>query len=164
MNQNDLALALQEIQNPHAHAHTQAWRTLADGHAPRGEVRAHPAPQPTRSSLFVRRLRMDARIGVYDWEKAAPQPLLIDLEFDTASLLACHTDRLSDTVDYAEVVARLRELSMAQHFDLVEALAEAMALLVQREFGVPWVRLTLTKLAPFPGAEVGIVLERGRRA
>ena len=43
-------------------------------------------------------------------------------------------------------------------------LAQAMALLVQREFGVPWLRLTLTKLAPFPGAEVGIVLERGRRA
>ena len=127
-------------------------------HEPR---RAHV--QPTRSSLFVRRLRMEARIGVYDWEKAEPQPLLIDLEFDLASMLACHTDRLGDTVDYAEVVARLRELAVARHFELVEALAEAMALLLQREFGVPWLRLTLTKLAPFPGAEVGIVLERGRR-
>ena len=162
MNQSDLVLALQEPRHDNAHPH--AWLTLAAGHAPRGELLTHPAPQPTRSSLFVRRLRMDARIGVYDWEKTEPQPLLIDLEFDTASLLACHTDRLGDTVDYAEVVARLRELSMTRHFELVEALAEAIALLVQREFGVPWLRLTLTKLAPFPGAEVGIVLERGRRA
>lgn len=162
MHRSNLALALQESHYDNAHPH--AWLTLAAGHAPRGEVLAHPAPQPTRSSLFVRRLRMDARIGAYDWEKAEPQPLLIDLEFDTASLLACHTDRLGDTVDYAKVVARLRELSMTRHFELVEALAEAMALLVQREFGVPWLRLTLTKLAPFPGAEVGIVLERGRRA
>ena len=115
-------------------------------------------------TIFIHDLRLEARIGVYDWEKAEPQPLLIDLEFETASLLACRTDQIGDTVDYAEVVARLRELSMARHFDLVEALAEAMALLVQREFDVPWLRLTLTKLAPFPGAEVGIVLERGLRA
>ena len=80
MNQNDLALALQEPRHDSPHPH--AWLTLAAGHAPRGEVLAHPSPQPVRSSLFVRRLRMDARIGVYDWEKAAPQPLLIDLEFD----------------------------------------------------------------------------------
>ena len=162
MNQNDLALALQEPRHDSPHPH--AWLTLAAGHAPRGEVLAHPSPQPVRSSLFVRRLRMDARIGVYDWEKAAPQPLLIDLEFDLASLLACHTDRLGDTVDYAEVVARLRELAVERHYDLVEALAEAMALAVQGEFGVPWLRLTLTKLAPIPGAEVGIVLGRGGRA
>lgn len=162
MNQNDLALALQEPRHDNPHSH--AWLTLAAGHAPRGEVLAQPSLQPVRSSLFVRRLRMDARIGVYDWEKAAPQPLLIDLEFDLASLLACHTDRLGDTVDYAEVVARLRELAVARHYELVEALAEAMALAVQGEFGVPWLRLTLTKLAPIPGAEVGIVLERGRRA
>lgn len=162
MKPNDLALALPEPR--YAHPHPNAWLTLAAGHVPRGEVLAHPAPQSVRSSLFVRRLRMDARIGVYAWEKAEPQPLLIDLEFETASLLACRTDQIGDTVDYAEVVARLRELSMARHFDLVEALAEAMALLVQREFDVPWLRLTLTKLAPFPGAEVGIELERGRRA
>jgi hypothetical protein len=38
-----------------------------------------------------------------------------------------------------------------------------MAMVLQSEFGVPWLVLRLSKLAPFPGAEVGIVVERGRR-
>ncbi|HMM53650.1 MAG TPA: dihydroneopterin aldolase [Candidatus Desulfobacillus sp.] len=157
MKHNDLPL--QELP---AHAH--AWMTVAAGHAPRGEVLAHPASAPARGCLFVRQLRLEARIGCYDWEKASPQPLRLDLEFEAPSLLACRTDRLGDTVDYAAVVERLRELALARHFELVEALAEAMALLVEREFGAPWLRLSLTKLAPIPGAEVGMVLERGRRA
>jgi hypothetical protein len=43
-------------------------------------------------------------------------------------------------------------------------MAETMAMTVQQEFGVPWLNLTLSKLAPFPGAEVGIVVERGQRS
>lgn len=138
--------------------------TIAAGHAPRGEVIAHPVARPTRSRLFVRRMQFDARIGVYDWEKDRPQPVQIDLEFGLPSELACRTDRLADAIDYAEVVARLRELANARHYELVEALAESMALVLQSEFGVPWLVLTLSKLAPFPGAEVGIVIERGQRA
>jgi 7,8-dihydroneopterin aldolase/epimerase/oxygenase len=138
-----------------------AYLTIATGHAPRLEPLPHAMPQ--RCRIFIQGLRIDARIGVYDWEKAAPQPLQIDLEFGLASQLACHTDRLGDAVDYAEVVARLKELANARHYELVEAMGEAMAMTLQSEFGVPWLVLRLSKLAPFPGAEVGIVVERGKR-
>jgi 7,8-dihydroneopterin aldolase/epimerase/oxygenase len=138
-----------------------AYLTIAAGHVPGLE----PLPQttPQRSRIFVQGLRIDARIGAYDWEKATPQPLQIDLEFGLVSQLACHTDRLGDAVDYAEVIGRLKELANARHFELVEAMGEAMAMVLQSEFGVPWLVLRLSKLAPFPGAEVGIVVERGRR-
>lgn len=138
-----------------------ALLTIAAGHVP--GLEALPQTTPQRSRIFVQGLRIDARIGVYDWEKAAPQPLQIDLEFGLVSHLACHTDRLGDAVDYSEVIGRLRELANARHFELVEAMGEAMAMVLQSEFGVPWLVLRLSKLAPFPGAEVGIVVERGRR-
>lgn len=143
--------------------HGNAFATLAAGLAQRGEVLSHPATLPTRCTVFVRNLQLDARIGVYDWEKAQLQPLVVDLEFEPASQLACHTDRLDDTIDYGEVVSRLRELVVERHYELVEALAEAMAMLLQRDFMVSWLRLTLTKLAPFPGVGVGIEFERGHR-
>lgn len=143
---------------------TDSYLTIASGHAPMADVAAHPAARPTRSSIFIRRLQFDARIGVYDWEKAALQPVVIDLEFGLASELACHTDRLGDAIDYSAVVERLRQLATAKHYELVEAMAETMAMAVQQEFGVPWLNLTLSKLAPFPGAEVGIVVERGQRS
>jgi dihydroneopterin aldolase len=141
-----------------------SYLTIASGHAPLAEVSAHPSTRSTRSRIFIRRLQIDARIGVYDWEKTAFQPVIIDLEFGLASELACHTDRLGDAIDYSAVVERMRQLATARHYELVEAMAETMAMTIQQEFGVPWLNLTLSKLAPFPGAEVGIVVERGQRS
>ena len=154
---------------PHAGTHGGDFLSIiAAGHAPR------IAPQPgglteavaglARSRIFVRRLQLAARIGVHDWEKLDLQPVIIDLEFALPSERACHSDKLDDAVDYAEVVAALKHLATVRHYELVEAMAETMAGAIQRDFGVPWLLLRLSKLAPFPGAEVGIVVERGRRA
>jgi dihydroneopterin aldolase len=153
----------------HAGGHgTDYLSIIAAGHTPR------VAPQPggiaetavgqVRSQIFVRRLQLAARIGVHDWEKLDLQPIVVDLEFALPSELACHTDNLADAVDYAEVVATLKHLATVRHYELVEAMAETMASAILRKFGVPWLLLRLSKLAPFPGAEVGIVIERGRRA
>jgi 7,8-dihydroneopterin aldolase/epimerase/oxygenase len=136
-----------------------AYLTIAAGHAPRRE----PVPPPAGYRIFIRRLQFDACIGVYEWEKLSQQPVVLDLEFGLLSDAACHSDRLADTVDYARVVERLRTLATSSHYELVESLAETMALALQEEFGVPWLTLSLSKLAPFPGAEVGIVIERGHR-
>jgi dihydroneopterin aldolase len=114
--------------------------------------------------IVLRRIAMDARIGVYAWEKAAPQPIVLDLEFDLPHADACFSDDLEDTVDYAAVVERLRALALTRPHRLVEAMAQSMCELLLHEFRLPRVRLTLMKLAPFPGAEVGIVVERERLA
>ena len=46
----------------------------------------------------------------------------------------------------------------------METLAERIAELLRREFGVAWLRLTLRKVAAIPAArEVGIRIERGGR-
>ncbi|MFM2347708.1 MAG: hypothetical protein RL654_2461 [Pseudomonadota bacterium] len=116
----------------------------------------------TINRIVLQRLAMPARIGVHDWETAAPQPITVDLEFDLPDERASLSDLLADTINYAEVVDRLRTLAMAQPHQLVEALARSMCDLLLQDFGLTRVRLTLMKLAPFPGAEVGIVMERCR--
>lgn len=114
------------------------------------------------SRIVLRRIALDARIGVYAWEKAAPQPIVLDIEFDLPHDDAAFSDDLADTVDYAAVIERLRTVALTRPHRLVEAMAQSMANVLLYEFGVPRVRLTLMKLAPFPGAEVGITVERER--
>ena len=49
-------------------------------------------------------------------------------------------------------------------YRLVESLAEAVAELLGREFGVPWRRVRINKRGAIRGAaDVGIVIERGVR-
>lgn len=114
--------------------------------------------------LFLRDFRLEMIIGLYDWERKAPQPVLIDLEIGLYDHKAGHTDQVADTINYAEVARRIQETTATREFRLVEALGEHIADIVRNEFGAPWVRVTVRKLAILRGVkELGIIVERGSR-
>ncbi len=129
--------------------------TATTGHTTTGHTQPH-----TTQRIVLRRVPLRGRIGVYDWEQTEPQPMLLDLEFDLPGTAACTSDALTDTVDYAEVIDQLRALALSRPHRLVEAMAHSMCELLRQRFGLTRLRLGLAKLAPFPGAEVGIVVER----
>ncbi len=114
--------------------------------------------------LFLRDFRLETIIGLYEWERKAPQPILIDLEIGLYDHRAGHSDNIGDTIDYGQVAKRIREFAASQSFHLVEALGEHIADIIRTEFGAPWVRVTLRKLAILRGVkELGIIIERGSR-
>lgn len=114
-----------------------------------------------RDIVFVRGLRVDALIGVYAWERGLRQTLCIDLDMEHPIRAAGASDSLADALDYHAVCERVREVVQASSYQLIEALAEALAALLIGEFGVPWLRLRLVKPGAVPGAEeVGVLIER----
>ena len=110
------------------------------------------------NTIFVQELRVETRIGVYAWEQHLSQPLLIDLELALPSAKAFASDDFADALDYAAVVAA------GHSHKLLERFAEALADVLRAEFGSPWVRVRVAKLAPVPGVKrLGVVIERGER-
>lgn len=81
----------------------------------------------TRESLtvFVRGLRVEAGIGVYDHEHGRLQTLLIDVTLDLGPQ---EVQGLSDTVNYETVAAACRRIVAGGHVGLVETFAERLAL------------------------------------
>jgi dihydroneopterin aldolase len=63
--------------------------------------------------------------GVNESEKEHGQPFLYDLQLEVGD--AGLSDRIEDAVDYRDVAAVVRELSETRRFDLLEALAAAVA-------------------------------------
>lgn len=114
--------------------------------------------------VFIRALRIDTKIGIYEWERQIRQTVVLDLEMGTDIARAAATDAIEDTLNYKAVAKRLIRFVGASEYRLVETLAEECARIVREEFGVPWVRLTLNKKGAVRGADgVGIVIERGQR-
>ena len=114
--------------------------------------------------VFIRELRADAVIGVYDWERGIRQTLVIDLEMAWDNRPAAQGDDLSRALDYAAVSRRVIDWVEASRCELLETLAEELAEQVLCGFDVPWLRLRLCK----PGAvlqarDVGVLIERGVR-
>jgi dihydroneopterin aldolase len=120
---------------------------------------------PTRSVLslkvFVRGLRVEAEIGVYDHEHGRLQPLLIDVELDVAAESCEH---IADTVNYEDVAGHARRLAAAGHLKLIEAFAERLARACLEDRRVTRVRVRVEKpeaLAPFAAAAgVEVTLSR----
>jgi 7,8-dihydroneopterin aldolase/epimerase/oxygenase len=116
-------------------------------------------------TIFIHALKSEAIIGIYDWERQVRQTVLIDLEFGADIRKAALTDSIDDTLNYKRVAKQVLAFVEASEFHLVETLAEHVAMLVLEEFGVAWVRITLSK----PGAvrssrDVGVAIERDRAA
>ena len=114
--------------------------------------------------VFIRDLKVDTVVGIYDWEKRMRQHVLLDIEMGTDIARAAKSDKIGDTLDYKAVAKRVHQFVQESRFGLVETLAEKVAELVMSEFGVPWVKLTLNKPGAVSGSKsVGVVIERGTK-
>lgn len=112
-------------------------------------------------TIFIKGLRVEAVIGVYDWERTITQPLIIDLELATDTATAAATDQVEDALDYAVIARRVIEITQDSSHQLIETLAEQLAALVLSEFAAKAVKLTVTKPGAVPEAQaVGVVIER----
>ena len=113
--------------------------------------------------IFIRELRADAWIGIYEWEKLRPQTLDFNLEIGLDTHRAGETDNIRDTVDYGKVVERIRGDLKDQHFKLLEALAEHIAQVVLHDFKALWVKISVAKIAHMRGVKmVGVTISRSR--
>ena len=114
--------------------------------------------------VFLRGLRIETTIGIYDWEKQIKQPVILDLEMASDIAKGAASDRIEDALDYKAVSKRLKQFVSESRFELVETLAERCAAIITDELGVPWVRLTLNKTGAIPDSGgVGVIIERGER-
>lgn len=114
--------------------------------------------------VFIEDLRIDTVIGIYDWERKIKQTIALDIEMAFDNTRPAATDRIEDTLDYKAVSKRLIAFVGDSHFELVETLAEHCAAILLGEFGVPWLRLKLSKLGAVTGSRaVGVIIERGER-
>ena len=115
--------------------------------------------------VYLRELRIDTVIGIYDWERRTRQTVILDLEMGADIARAAATERIEDALNYKQVAKRLIQFVGDSDFQLVETLAERCAQIILNEFDVPWVRLTLNKKGAVRGAsDVGVIIERGERS
>lgn len=114
--------------------------------------------------IFIEDLRIDAIIGIYDWEREVRQTVALDIEMAADIARPASTEKIDDALNYKAVAKRLIAYTEASQFQLVETLAENLVNIILTEFDVPWCRLKLSKLGAVTGSRsVGVIIERGQK-
>ena len=114
-------------------------------------------------AILIRDLRVDALIGIHRRERHVKQTLSIDLEIGLPGTAVFASDKVADTIDYEQVALKIGELAASGHFRLVETLADRIAALLTKDFGAPWVKVSVSKIGILPNAKfVGVKIERKR--
>ncbi|NIV17088.1 MAG: dihydroneopterin aldolase [Woeseiaceae bacterium] len=112
--------------------------------------------------IFLRDLRIDTVIGIWEWERKIRQTVSIDLDMAADIRRAAATDSVDDTLNYKLVAKRVQQFVAESSYQLVETLAEKIASIVLDEFDVAWVRVSVNKPGAIRGAkDVGVIIERG---
>jgi dihydroneopterin aldolase len=100
-------------------------------------------------TIEVRELRLLARHGVHEHEKEREQEFVFDVELDVGERGT--SDRLEDALDYRAIARVVQDVSDGRSFDLLEALATAVADALRERLGADVARVRVTKPAVKPG-------------
>lgn len=114
-------------------------------------------------TVFIRSLRIEGIIGVYDWERTLVRPLVFDLALGVDTREAAASDRVRDAVDYAEVAQLVRDITASLKPQLLETLAETIARRMFERFPILSLRLEIDKPGAIPDVKgVGVIIDRRR--
>jgi dihydroneopterin aldolase len=120
---------------------------------------------PETDELRLTGLQAFAHHGVFEHEREAGQPFIVDVVVHLPTRGAAASDDLADTVHYGELAEQIVAAVESDPVDLIETVAERVAALVLGHPIVHSVEVTVHKpQAPItvPFDDVSITIRRGR--
>jgi 7,8-dihydroneopterin aldolase/epimerase/oxygenase len=105
-------------------------------------------------------LRVDAVIGVYDWERDTEQSLVFNIDMASDVAKAARSDDIADALDYSKIAGTVKTVVTEGKFQLIETAAERVAERLIADYGLSWVRVELAKPLPREGYTAVITIER----
>ncbi|MEG2359460.1 dihydroneopterin aldolase [Acinetobacter sp.] len=115
-------------------------------------------------AIIIEGLKVDTVVGCFNWERQIIQPHMLDITIQTSLEQASNSDRLEDTLNYAEICEISAQVIQKAQPELIEHAAKlVLDALFTTYASVESIMITIRKPAIIAQANsVGIRLERHR--
>jgi 7,8-dihydroneopterin aldolase/epimerase/oxygenase len=125
-----------------------------------------PFPSPDCRRIFLHDFSVEASIGFHDFEKQAPQRILISVDlFVPIHKSTSNRDDVADVVDYDFIRHGIMKIAQSKHFNLQETLVDEICTLCLSNPSVQGVRVESQKPDVYPDCKtVGVEVYRWRPA
>jgi dihydroneopterin aldolase len=110
--------------------------------------------EPNRLSdqIHIEKLELSAHIGVPDGERAAPQRLTASISFWPYHEAGDLADKIENAINYSAVVEETKNFVRDQSVNLIETLADRLAMHLLKHFRMQKITIELCKF-PFKDAK-----------
>ena len=99
----------------------------------------------SRDTIHLRNMQFYAYHGVNPEEKTLGQRFEVDVTLQVDTRPAGLSDDLRQTINYAQVYKLVKRIVEEERFDLIEALAETLAMQIGKQFAPAGVRISVRK-------------------
>jgi len=115
---------------------------------------------PSFNQIHIEQLEISARIGVPEEERAAPQRLTVSISFSPYHAADDLADKIENAINYSSVVEETKNFVRDQSVNLIETLADRLAMHLLKNFRIQKITIELRKF-PFEDAKyVSVTLTR----
>jgi dihydroneopterin aldolase len=101
------------------------FRTITVSQDSHDFVQLHNA-QDIEHKIIIKELELMMSIGVLPEERQSKQRVLVNIEISLKTKNS-YEDNIQNTISYADIIDRIKHLSMSKHFNLVETLASEIS-------------------------------------
>jgi dihydroneopterin aldolase len=112
--------------------------------------------------IAISGIRVFGRHGAYAGEKEKPQAFDVALKLHVDLATASRSDRLADTIDYAELHRRVVEIVQQRSYDLLERLGAEIVDVVFEDERVRAAEVSIGKPELLGGATATVTVRRSR--
>ena len=110
-----------------------------------------PNEFPSSDRIHIEQLEVSTHIGVPDEERGAPQRLTVSISFWPYREAGDLADKIENAINYSSVVEETKNFVRDQSVNLIETLADRLAMHLMKNFRMQKVTIELRKF-PFEGA------------
>lgn len=116
-------------------------------------------PALTRK-IILEDFRLPISIGIHDFERSAPQMVIVNVELTIADDMPDPKDRIEDALDYDFIRAGIMSIVKNRHFNLQETLCQEILELVLRRGGIKRAKVSTRKPDVYPDCKsIGFEME-----
>ncbi len=123
-------------------------------------MNAKPKKPSLTRRIILEDYRLPVSIGIHDFERSAPQMVLVNVELELADAMPDPRDRIEDALDYDFIRAGIMSIVKNRHFNLQETLCREILELCLARGGVRRVKVSTRKPDVYPDCEsIGFEME-----
>lgn len=96
--------------------------------------------------IKIKNFKFTTILGIYDWEETTPREIIINAVIETNFDRARFTNNIKDTIDYHELITKIKNLLTSKKFKLIEEMVQQTLDLIMEDKRVKKCQVEIDKV------------------